>query len=181
MCLQWLQTITISLPGDDDKLQLIIIDDIHQWGHEWDQGVSRVRSGTCYGRRSLDRLCDVWISNILLVIEQFTGYQTFYWISNSLLGIKLFTGYQTVYWVSNSLLGIKQFTRYQTVYWISISLLNIKISIGLKSLNFFNILCPCDILIRNFIGPPGMLIGDFIVSYTSWFWILQEFDRFIPK
>ena len=104
-------------------------------------------------------------------------YQTFYWLSNSLLDIKHFTGYQTVYWVSNSLLGIKQFTRYQTVYWISISLLNIKISIGLKSLNFFNILCPCDILIRNFIGPPGMLIGDFIVSYTSWFRILPQFFR----
>ena len=102
MCLQWLQTITISLPGDDDKLQLIIIDDIHQWGNEWDQGVSRVRSGTCYGRRSLDRLCDVRLSNILLGIKQFTGYQTVYWISNTLLDIKQLTGH----WISNSLVGI---------------------------------------------------------------------------
>ena len=106
-----------KLVCDDDKLQLMMIYHIHQWWHEWDQGMSRARSGTCYGRRSLDRLCDVWISNILLVIEQFTGYQTFYWISNSLLGIKLFTeckqftGSQTFYWVLNNLLGINHWTQ----------------------------------------------------------------------
>ena len=78
----------IKLVCNYDKLQLIIIDHIHQWWHEWDQGVSRARSGTCYGRRSLDRLCDVWISKILLGIKQFTGYQTVYWILNSLMDIK---------------------------------------------------------------------------------------------
>ena len=73
---------------------------------------------------------------------------------------------QTVYWVSNSLLGIKQFTGYQSLD-----------SNELLHLNFFNIVCPYDILIRDFIGSPSMLIWDFIVSYTSWFWILPQFFR----